>query len=171
MEQRNHVISLPKVQGYESGKNAIKPTVEFDETITNNGFFPDIGLLEVRNAMRIDGTVINQRLKQAVIEAMATVNADLKAYRLNAEQAQKANLQACDDEQINGESVLVYKYKRAVYCLAVANLYERYRSYDSTKDGHDKAEELESTAGDLKRDYHFAVRDILGGNRLIAELI
>lgn len=72
--------------------------------------------------MRIDGTVINERLKQAVIEAMATVNADLKAYRLNAEQAQKANLQACDDEQINGESVLVYKYKRAVYCPAVANL-------------------------------------------------
>ncbi len=121
--------------------------------------------------MRIDGTVINERLKQAVIEAMATVNADLKAYRLNAEQAQKANLQACDDEQINGESVLVYKYKRAVYCLAVANLYERYRSYDSTKDGHDKAEELESTAGDLKRDYHFAVRDILGENRMISELI
>ncbi len=50
--------------------------------------------------MRIDGTVINDGLKQAVIEAMATVNADLKAYRLNAEQAStKANLQACDDEQ------------------------------------------------------------------------
>ncbi|HGO5823407.1 TPA: head completion/stabilization protein [Mannheimia haemolytica] len=171
MEQRNHVISIPKVRGYESSKNAIKPIAESDETITNNGFFPNIELLEVRNAMRIDGTVINERLKQAVIEAMATVNADLKAYRLNAEQAQKANLQACDDEQINGESVLVYKYKRAVYCLAVANLYERYRSYDSTKDGHDKAEELESTAGDLKRDYHFAVRDILGENRMISELI
>ncbi|HGO5855317.1 TPA: head completion/stabilization protein [Mannheimia haemolytica] len=171
MEQRSHVISIPKVRGYESSKNAIKPTAESDETITNNGFFPNIELLEVRNAMRIDGTVINERLKQAVIEAMATVNTDLKAYRLNAEQAQKANLQACDDEQINGESVLVYKYKRAVYCLAVANLYERYRSYDSTKDGHDKAEELESTAGDLKRDYHFAVRDILGENRMISELI
>ncbi|QLB14915.1 phage head protein [Mannheimia granulomatis] len=171
MEQRNHVISIPQVRGYESSKNAIKPTAESDETITNNGFFPNIELLEVQNAMRIDGTVINERLKQAVIEAMATVNADLKAYRLNAEQAQKANLQACDDEQINGESVLVYKYKRAVYCLAVANLYERYRSYDSTKDGHDKAEELESTAGDLKRDYHFAVRDILGENRMISELI
>lgn len=171
MEQRNHIISIPQVRGYESSKNAIKPIAESDETITNNGFFPNIELLEVRNAMRIDGTVINERLKQAVIEAMATVNADLKAYRLNAEQAQKANLQACDDEQINGESVLVYKYKRAVYCLAVANLYERYRSYDSTKDGHDKAEELESTAGDLKRDYHFAVRDILGENRMISELI
>ncbi|HGO5816105.1 TPA: head completion/stabilization protein [Mannheimia haemolytica] len=171
MEQRNHVISIPQVRGYESSKNAIKPITESDETITNNGFFPNIELLEVRNAMRIDGTVINERLKQAVIEAMATVNADLKAYRLNAQQAQKANLQACDDEQINGESVLVYKYKRAVYCLAVANLYERYRSYDSTKEGHDKAEELESTAGDLKRDYHFAVRDILGENRMISELI
>lgn len=171
MEQRNHIISIPKVQGYESSKNAFKPTVETDETIINNGFFPNIELLAVRNAMRIDGTVINERLKQAVIEAMATVNADLKSYRLNAQQAQKPNLQACDDEQINGESVLVYKYKRAVYCLAIANLYERYRSYDSTKDGHDKAEELESTAGDLKRDYHFAVRDILGENRMISELI
>ncbi len=39
MEQRNHVISIPKVNGYESSKNAIKPTAESDETITNNGFF------------------------------------------------------------------------------------------------------------------------------------
>lgn len=41
MEQRNHVISIPKVNGYESSKNAIKPTAESDETITNNGFFSE----------------------------------------------------------------------------------------------------------------------------------
>lgn len=171
MEQRNTTISIPKVNGYESSQNAIKPSTAPDEIITNNGFFPEVSLLEVRNAMRIDGTVTNERLKQAVIEAMATVNADLKSYRLEAQKEGKANLEACDDEFINDESVLVYKYKRAVYCLAVANLYERYRSFDSTKEGHNKSDELETTADDLKRDYHFAVRDILGNNRMISELI
>ncbi|EXI61681.1 head protein [Mannheimia granulomatis] len=171
MEQRNTTISIPKVQGYESSKNAIKPNVETDETIINNGFFPNVTLLEVRNAMRIDGTVINERLKTAAIEAMTTVNADLKSYRLNAQKEGKADLVSCDDEFINGESVLVYKYKRAVFCLAVANLNERYRSFDSTKEGHNKSDELGTTADDLKRDYHFAVRDILGHNRMISELI
>lgn len=171
MEQRNTTISIPKVNGYESSKNAIKPSSAPDEIITNNGFFPEVSLLEVRKAMRIDGTVTNERLKQAVIEAMSTVNTDLKSYRLEAQKEGKANLEACDDEFINDESVLVNKYKRAVYCLAVANLNERYRRFDSTKEGHDKAEELETTAGDLKRDYHFAVRDILGENRMISELI
>lgn len=171
MEQKSTVISIPKVNGYDSSKNAIKPNSTNNETISNNGFYPDIDLIEVRNAMRIDGTVTNERLKQATIEAMATVNVDLKAFRLNAQTAGKADLKACDDEQINGESVLVYKYKRAVFCLAVANLNERYRSFDSTKEGHKKSDELENTADDLKRDYHFAVRDILGENRIISELI
>lgn len=167
----NHVINIPKVKDFDSSRNPHQPNEIGDERLTNNGFFPDITLLEVRNAMRIDGTVTNERLKHATLEAMNSVNQDLKAYRLTAQSENKTTLQACDDEFINGESVLVYRYKRAVFCLTAANLYERYRHFDSTKEGHQKAEELLETAGDLRRDYHFAVRDILGETRLTSELI
>lgn len=167
---QNNIISIPKVQMLDDA-NAQNPTVISDETITNNGFFPDIDLIDVRNSMRIDGTVTNDRLKHAVIEAVLTVNQDLKQFKANCLEQEKRTLVAVGDDRIDGEAVLVYQYKRAVYCLAVANLYERYRAFDNTKEGHDKADELQNTAGDLKRDYHHAVRDILGENRLISELI
>ena len=76
-----------------------------------------------------------------------------------------------ESEQINGESILVQRYKRGVYCLTVANLYERYRAYDTTKDGAEKAEEFENSVDDLRRDARFAIRDILGKTRVDVELI
>lgn len=165
---QNQPMTIPKVAKLDA---TVKHTDIQDEVITNNDFFPTIRLLEVRNAMRIDGTVTNERLKHAIIEAMATVNFDLRDFRKKHQANGKRSLEDCDDEEINGTNLLEYQYKRAVYSLATANLYERYRSFDSTKDGNDKADELLNTSGDLRRDYHFAVRDMLGTQRLITELI
>lgn len=167
----SNIISIPKVANLDTQTAPQKPTEIPDDIIINNGFFPDISLLEVRNAMRIDGTVTNERLKHSLKEAIFTVNKDLIAFRKSYQDEGKTSLDDCDDEFINNESTLVYNYKRAVFCLTVANLYERYRSFDSTKEGHDKSDELLDTAGDLRRDYHFAVRDILGNHRMISELI
>lgn len=164
-----NTISIPRVVRHDTPSP--KPTVIGDEVIINNGFFPDIQLSEIRNAMRIDGTVTNERLKHSALDAMQTVNRDLKDFRLKAQTQGKSRLNLCDEEQLNDESELVYLYKRAVFCLTTANLYERYRSFDSTREGDQKADQLIDTAGDLKRDYHFAVRDLLGGNRMIAELV
>lgn len=164
-----NTISIPRVVRHDTPSP--KPTVIGDEVIINNGFFPDIQLSEIRNAMRIDGTVTNERLKHSALDAMQTVNRDLKDFRLKAQKKGKSRLSVCDEEQLNDESELDYLYKRAVFCLTTANLYERYRSFDSTREGDQKADQLIDTAGDLKRDYHFAVRDILGGNRMIAELV
>lgn len=166
----NPVISIPNVQGLDRPAQPEKPSEVRDEYIANNGFFPEISLTELRNAMRVDGTVTNERLKHATLEAMNTVNQDLKKLRLNA-QADGKTLYDLNDEMLNGEYVIEYQYKRAVYCLTVANLYERYRSFDATKEGHSKSDELLETAGDLRRDYHHTVRDMLGENRLISELI
>lgn len=164
-----NTISIPRVVKHDPP--SAKPTVIGDELIINNGFFPDIQLSEIRNAMRIDGTVTNERLKHSALDAMQTVNRDLKDFRLKAQTQGKSRLSVCDEEQLNDESELDYLYKRAVFCLTTANLYERYRSFDSTREGDQKADQLIDTAGDLKRDYHFAVRDILGGHRMIAELV
>lgn len=93
-----------------------KPTVIGDEVIINNGFFPDIQLSEIRNAMLIDGTVTNERLKHSALDAMQTVNRDLKDFRLKAQTKGKSRLSLCDEEQLNDESELDYLYKRAVFC-------------------------------------------------------
>lgn len=121
--------------------------------------------------MRIDGTVTNDRLQTAIIEAIATVNQELKPFQSAVKNSDVFTLEELESEQINGESILLQRYKRAVYCLTVANLYERYRAYDTTKDGAEKAEEFENSVDDLRRDARFAIRDILGKTRINVELI
>jgi len=72
---------------------------------------------------------------------------------------------------LNGTSALVQRYLRAVRCLAAANLVERFRSFDTTNDGHLYADRLDATIDDLRRDARWAVRDILGQRRTTVELI
>lgn len=67
--------------------------------------------------------------------------------------------------------MLIYRYKRAVNCLALANLYERYASYDSTNDGEKKMDLLKDSINELRRDARFAISDIIGKRRVDAELI
>ncbi|MDA5624413.1 head completion/stabilization protein, partial [Pasteurella multocida] len=67
---------------------------------------------------------------------------------------------------IGNQSVLVYRYKRAVYCLALANLYERYASYDTANDGEKKMELLQESINQIRRDARFAINDILGRRRI-----
>lgn len=76
------IISIPKVNQFDSSQSPQKPAEIADQLIRNNGFFPDISLLDIRRAMRIDGTIPNERLKHSAINAMLTVNSDLAPLRL-----------------------------------------------------------------------------------------
>ncbi|MFZ7188369.1 head completion/stabilization protein [Avibacterium avium] len=139
-----------------------------DEIIRNDGFFPDLSLADFRNQARVDGTVTTARLQDAVIEAMASVNQELASLKLQDSDSTFYDI-ACP--QINGESLMVYRYRRAVTCLALANLYERYSSYDTTNDGEKKAELLNESIDELRRDARFAISDMLSVRRINVELI
>ncbi|MFP3499126.1 head completion/stabilization protein, partial [Pseudomonas sp. SIMBA_059] len=65
-------------------------------------------------------------------------------------------------DQLDGESVRLQHYRRAVYCLAKATLIERYRDYDTTGDGARRADELEPQGDELRRDVRWAISDIIG---------
>ena len=45
--------------------------------IENDGWFPDIDLTHMRDAMRLDGTVTDERLAQAIIIAVLNINDEL----------------------------------------------------------------------------------------------
>lgn len=139
------------------------------DTITNESFFPDVSISAARNELRVDGTVTTARLKDALIEAMASVNAELKPLKEKHPSAEKLN--QIDSAQISGENLAEYRYKRAVKSLALANLYERYSGYDTTNDGERKIEMLQGSIDQLRRDARFAISDLLNTNRINVELI
>lgn len=139
-----------------------------EDIIRNEGFFPNISLSKFRNLARTDGTITESRVQDALIEAMAAVNDELAP--LKKRYAGKI-LESVESEKINGESLLVYRYRRAVNCFALANLYERYLSYDTTNDGEKKTELLKESITELRRDARFAINDLLARPRVDAELI
>ncbi|WGS42166.1 head completion/stabilization protein [Burkholderia sp. JSH-S8] len=142
-----------------------------DGTLTNDGFFPDVDLSALRDAMRLDGTVTRERLAHAARAAMLTVNDELSAWRARQHAAGAASLADVPAVQVESESKLVYLYRRAVYHLAHADVTEKYRGFDSTKSGGQVAAELTATADESRRNARWAISDILGISRSTVELI
>ncbi|MDY4279938.1 MAG: head completion/stabilization protein [[Pasteurella] mairii] len=163
-------ISVKLAPNYEMGQlqKAVETDEQENDIIQNDGYFPDMSISDFRNQTRIDGTVTTQRLTDAMIEAMASVNHELAMFKT---QYSAASLALVEGSHIHGESLLVYRYKRAVHCLAAANLYERYLSYDSTNDGEKKMELLQESINRLRRDARFAIADLLQQKRINVELL
>jgi len=144
---------------------------ETEKPIVSGPFWPDIDPSEIRDAQRIDGTVPATRLRMLIIEAIATTNGALRAWR----EAQIANgnrtLIDVAAEKIDDVSLLVHRYRRAVGCLTKALLLERYKDFDATGKGDKKAEALTDPIDDCRRDHINALADITGRPRSTIELI
>lgn len=140
-------------------------------TVQSGDFWPTISLEKLRETMRLDGTVTHPRLLHATISAVASLNAELREWRIKQQANGYETLASVPAEKINDESVYLHLYARATFCFARANLIERLRDYDTTKAGADAAEPLDQTVNDLRRDARFAIRDMLGVTHLTVELI
>ena len=154
-----------------TGFIANAPTSPAEGEIDSTPFWPAISLPDLRDTVRLDGTVTSARLKHAVIDAITSVNRDLADWRRAREAEGVATLAAVPSELINSESVHLHSYRRAVYAMTRANLLERYTDYSATGDGVKGADAKIISSDDLYRDARFAIRDILGTTHNTVELI
>ena len=154
-----------------TGFIATAPTAPAEGEIASSPFWPAISLPDLRETVRLDGTVTTARLKHVVIDAITSVNRDLADWRRAREAEGHATLAAVPSEVINGESVHLHSYRRAVYAMTRANLLERYTDYSATGDGVKGADAKVISSDDLYRDARFAIRDILGTTHNTVELI
>jgi len=140
-------------------------------TITNASFFPDLQLQNFREAMRIDGTVTDSRAVHALEAAMYEANQLLAKWMQEQQDAGVDTIEGTPQPTWQPAGYHKSLYLRAVWSLAKSNLVERYRDYDSTGAGHDRAEALEMTDDDYRRDAAWALSDIRGRARTTVELI
>ena len=154
-----------------TGFIATAPTAPDEGEITSNPFWPAISLPDLRETVRLDGTVTTARLKHAVVDAITSVNRDLADWRSARQAEGHTTLAAVPSEVINNESVHLHSYRRAVYAMTRANLLERYTDYSATCDGVKGADAKIISSDDLYRDARFAIRDILGTTHNTVELI
>jgi len=139
--------------------------------ISSDPFWPVISLNTLRAIMRTDGTITTERLRHAVIDAVAAVNSDLRGWASDRQSEGHEQLAEVPSQTVNNESVLVHWYRRAVYSMARANLYERYLDSSATGEAVKDTAARDQTANDLYRDARFAIRDILGETHTTVELI
>lgn len=144
---------------------------EAEAPVVNDGFFPDIDPAAIREAARIPGSVTPPRLRAAILGAIMAVEIDLRAFAAEQQAAGHADLAAVPAPRLDGQSVQLLRYQRAVALFAKAELIERHRDFDSTAAGGQQADELGASIGELRRDAMHAIRDILGKGRTVVDLI
>jgi hypothetical protein len=134
-------------------------------------FWPAINPADCRLAMRLDGTVTPERLREALIAAITQVQDTLAAWTAQQATNGHATLAATTAQTVDGKNVNVWRFTRAVYCYAAANVQERMRGFDTTGDGHQRADALTDPIDEHRRDGQWAVSDIMGRGRTVVELI
>lgn len=142
-----------------------------EDPIQNNGFWPDIDPADFRAAQRVDGAVTTARVRNALLAAVIDANHRLREWQRLQEDAGHAAAADVPGPSWHPAGTIVALYRRAVYALAKANLIERYRDYDSTAAGGDRAEDLSVEIDDYRRDAAWAIADIVGRTRTTVELI
>lgn len=139
--------------------------------IQNGAFWPEIDPAKIRDEQRIDNTITAVRLRFNIVEAITATNHALRQYRLDQQALGIAALADVEADQIDGVSIQVQRYQRAVGALTKAMLMERYKDIDTTAKGDKKADVLADPIDDHRRDWHNAVADIVGRTRVSVELI
>ncbi|EKK9041778.1 head completion/stabilization protein [Salmonella enterica] len=162
------MVAKPQVN---SAEKDVTDVDDGAEKVTAGTFWPEILLRDLRLASRIPGKTTTSRLKFVTTEAVAHVTDQLDDWRGIQESAGYSTLADVPARMLNGESVKVYRYRRAVYSAARALLLENARDVDTTEKGDRKADALEVQTDDLWRDVRWAIADIRGTQRLFVELV
>ncbi|EIO7472123.1 head completion/stabilization protein [Salmonella enterica subsp. enterica] len=162
------MVAKPQVN---SAEKDVTDVDDGAEKVTAGTFWPEILLRDLRLASRIPGRTTTSRLKFVTTEAVAHVTDQLDDWRGMQESAGYSTLADVPARMLNGESVKVYRYRRAVYSAARALLLENARDVDTTEKGDRKADALEVQTDDLWRDVRWAIADIRGTQRLFVELV
>lgn len=147
------------------------PPAAAEPAISNSFFWPEISPAELRDTLRLEGTVTPKRLRSQVVRAMTEVNAELFDYRTAQMACGYKTLADVPADQIDGESVKLSAYVNAVASMAAAYLAERYPGNDTTDKGSQKAQIVERTVDELWRDARNAIHDVAGVQHSIIGLI
>ncbi|MGE0082011.1 MAG: head completion/stabilization protein [Thiohalomonadaceae bacterium] len=151
------------------------PTVDPNSTagqvVANIAFFPAVQVDAFRATTRLQDTVTDGRVLQALREAVISVNGELRAWREQHVALGYASLASVPADRYGDMTELEHHYLTAVYANAKALLMEQYRDIDSTEAGNRRAAEFDGTVESWRREAREAIRAMLGVPRATVELI
>ena len=125
--------------------------------VINDGWWPDIDMVLLRESLRLPGNVTDPRLVFEIKRALRSVNNELAQWKIQ----RKSEGCACLGQVGNPELLAEY-YQDAIFSHVDAKLCERYRNTDTTGAGDKRADMIDPRVTEALRDKHLAVSGILG---------
>lgn len=141
------------------------------DLVAGDGFWPDMSITAFKDAMRMGKDITIPRARDALRAGMIHVRRELATWQVIQISNGCTSLANVPGGQVDGETIAALLYRRAVFCIAAADLVETHHTISATGDGRDRAEEQASAADDLRRDATHAIRDILGVTRTTVDLV
>lgn len=149
----------------------VTPAQPAAEPVAHDSWFPGVDLTALRAQARLRDSVTPDRLREAVLSALIWVGDQLVDWQAAQIAAGHATLADVPATTIMGESRNLILYRQAVTSWTKALVVERYRDTDLTGAGDRRAEDLDPSVGELRRDAIHAIRALLGRTRTDVELI
>ncbi|WP_448649602.1 head completion/stabilization protein [Pseudomonas corrugata] len=151
-----------------------KPTTFVEQTIENDGFWPNLSVSEFQKGYRLPAEFLGDLLTDALAIAMVEVNKDLSAAKAALQNSGISNLTSVAGVETSSAWGFAHKamlYKRAVYCRAKASALQQFATVtrrESAENTGKDAPEREDTFLALSQS---AVRALQGRGRITAALL
>jgi len=139
-----------------------------DRQIQAGSWWPSLSVAECRSVTGLGDEYSLDRVGAALTAAAIKVNHRLASWRVAQAAASLAHVPA---EIIDGQSARVTLYRHLIYHTVRAEHLGTVRDYDSTKDGHARADALEPTADVWRQLAAEAEAALLDRPRTTVELI
>lgn len=148
--------------------------------LANMEFFPNVPLLDFQERYKVDNGHSEERQIQNLQNAMQRINRQL----LDDMATESGTNWVCEKVRLGyftlesvpafqyGEcSEKVTQYFTAIYALAKSKLVKKHRDTDTTRHGHDHADELEKTADDYLTESREALRLLMDKSRVTIDQV
>ena len=148
-----------------------KPTTLVEQAITNDGFWPDLGVSEFQKGYRLPAEYLVDLLADGITNAMGEVNRDLAKRKAAWQAAGITTVATADPQALPERAFYVATYKRAVYCRAKAYLLKQFATVTRRESAANMAKEAPETHEAFLAFSQQAVRLIQGRGRITAVLL
>lgn len=148
-----------------------KPSTVVDQTIENNGFWPDLSLAEYQKAYRLPGEYLSDTLVTHLNIAMAEVNQDLAKLMASWRDLGITVVATADSLLLPERTFKVELYKRAVYCRAKATALTDFATVTRREVAENTGKEAPERAETYLAFSQAAVRALQGRSRITAVLL
>ena len=148
-----------------------KPTTVVEQTIENNGFWPDLSLAEYQKAYRLPGEYLSEVLVTQLELAMGDVNNDLARLMNSWKDLGITEVATADPLLLQERAYKVTLYKRAVYCRAKATALTDFATVTRREIAENTGKEAPERADTYLAFSQAAVRALQGRSRITAALI